>query len=361
MPRLQIIPSTLVSALDFNNKTEFEFKIYSEIISAKPDIKTYNMRLKTNYLLMLMIAMCYGYTAHAQTDMDAIMMEKKQLCIGPMYSESSWKNYWEGTLKRNNENLGTVSTKMYSVMGAYGVTGKLNLLFGVPYVKTKASAGTLHGMEGIQDLSLFIKWMPIEKGLGPGTFSLYTIGGISFPLTNYVADFLPLSIGLRSKTASGRLMADYQIGSIFTTASYTYVFRDNIKIDRTSYYTTEGHITNEVEMPNASNLNLRAGYRSSKLIAEAVFNKWTTLGGFDITRNNMPFPSNRMNLTTIGFNGKYVVSKDHTLALVGGANTAIAGRNMGQATSFNIGIFYVLDFNRTVKEKSIDTKSTKTN
>lgn len=310
---------------------------------------------------MLIIALSFSCLAKAQTDMDAIMMEKKQLCIGPMYGYSSWKNYWEGTLKRNNENLGTVSTQMFSVMGAYGVNGKLNLLFGAPYVKTKANAGTLHGMQGIQDLSLFIKWMPIEKDLGPGTFSLYTIGGVSFPLTNYVADFLPLSIGLRSKTASGRLMADYQVGSIFATASYTYVFRDNIKIDRTSYYTTEGHITNEVEMHNASNFNFRAGYRSSKLIAEAVLNKWTTLGGFDITRNNMPFPSNRMNATTIGFNGKYVVTADHALALVGGANTTVAGRNMGQATSFNIGIFYVLDLNRSVKEKSTDTKSTKTN
>ena len=32
--------------------------------------------------------------ALSQTDMDAIMMEKKQLCLGPMYSYSSWKNYW---------------------------------------------------------------------------------------------------------------------------------------------------------------------------------------------------------------------------------------------------------------------------
>ena len=49
------------------------------------------------------------------------------------------------------------------------------------------------------------------------------------------------------------------------------------------------HYTNEVEMPNGSNYNLRLGYRSNRLIAEAVINNWTSLGGFDITRNNMPF------------------------------------------------------------------------
>ena len=132
-----------------------------------------------------------------------------------MYSYSSWKNYWEGSLKRDNENLGTVSTQMISVMGNYGVSSKLNLLFNVPYVSTKASAGTLHGMKGVQDLSLFVKWMPMEKEMLGGVFSLYGIGGISFPITDYVADFLPLSIGMHSKTASARMMADYQTGSLF--------------------------------------------------------------------------------------------------------------------------------------------------
>jgi hypothetical protein len=305
--------------------------------------------------------MAISYNAKAQTDMDAIMMEKKQLCLGPMYSYSSWKNYWEGMLKRNNANLGTVSTQMFSVMGAYGITGKLNVLVGAPYVKTKASAGTLHGMQGVQDLSLFVKWMPIEKDLGPGTFSLYTIGGVSFPLTNYVADFLPMSIGIHSKTASARLMLDYQVGNIFTTVSGTYVFRDNITLDRTAYYTTASHLTDEVEIPNASNFNFRGGYRSSKLIAEAVLNIWTTLGGFDMTRNNMPFPSNKMNATTLGFNGKYVVTKNHALSLVGGAIKTIAGRNMGEATTFYGGIFYIIDFNKKAKKASTKTEPAKTN
>lgn len=295
--------------------------------------------------------------SYAQTDMDAIMMEKKQLCIGPMYSHSSWKNYWEGTLKRDNHNLGTVSTEAFALMGAYGISGKLNLLFNAPYIKTKASAGTLHSMKGMQDFSLYVKWMPVEKQLGPGTLSVYTIGGVSVPLTNYVADFLPLSIGLHSKTASARLMLDYQIEKIFVTGSATYVLRDNIKIDRTAYYDTQLHLTNEVSMPDASNYNFRAGYRTSKLIAEAVVNKWTTLGGFDITKNNMPFPSNKMNATTIGINFKYVLTPNHNLSLVGGGNTTIAGRNVGQATTFYGSIFYILDFTRKIKSSNQSGKT----
>lgn len=284
--------------------------------------------------------------AQAQTDMDAIMMGQRQLCIGPMFSHSSWTNYWEGTLKRDNANLGKVSTRMYALMGAYGVTDNLNLLFGVPYVRTKASAGTLTGQRGVQDLSFYAKWMPVEKDLGKGTFSLYTIGGVSFPLGNYTPDLLPVSIGLRSKTASLRLMLDYQLGDFFVTGSYTQVFRDNITLDRNSYFTTHLIQSSEVEMPDASNLQFRAGYRSAKLIAEAVLNRWTTLGGFDITRNNMPFPSNRMNATTLGVNFKYVVTADHALSLIGGYNRAISGRNMGQASTFNAGVFYIIEFTK---------------
>jgi Putative MetA-pathway of phenol degradation len=281
----------------------------------------------------------------AQTDIDAIMMEKNAFCVGPMYSYSSWKNYWEGTLKRDNQNLGRVSTQMYGLMGIYGVTRKLNVMFSAPYVKTKSTAGTLHGDKGLQDLSLFVKWRALQNRMGDAKFSLFGIGGVSLPLTNYQADYLPLSIGLHSKTALVRVMADYQKGKLFATGSATYVFRDNITIDRTAYYTTEEHLTNEVAIPDGASFNLRAGFRSQWLIAEAVLNNWTTLGGFDITRNNMPFPSNRMNATTVGVNFKYVLKPVPQLSIVAGANTTIAGRNMGQATAVDGSIFYVFDLN----------------
>ncbi|MVT08389.1 transporter [Chitinophaga tropicalis] len=298
---------------------------------------------------MLLFAMILPFSLSAQTDIDALMMSKNEFCIGPMYSYSSWKNYWEGTRKRDNKNLGTISTQMVTVMGNYGITKKLSVLFGAPYVKTKASAGTLQGMDGIQDLSLFLKWRPFQKELGNGKLSVLGIAGVSFPLSNYTPDYLPLSIGLHSKTALARLMVDYKWKGFFATASATYLLRDNIKIDRESYYTTEMHNTNEVEMPNAANYNFRAGFRNQRWIAEAVVNQWTTLGGFDITRNNMPFPSNRMNATTVGTNFKYVLPPLPQMSIVAGGNTTVAGRNVGQATTVYGSVFYILDFSRKSK------------
>ncbi|MFX4481927.1 hypothetical protein ABTA99_19855, partial [Acinetobacter baumannii] len=73
-------------------------------------------------------------------------------------------------------------------MGNYGLKDNLNILFSLPYITTKASAGTLAGQKGIQDFSLMVKWLPIEKKLWKGTFSLYALGGFSAPASNYVAD-----------------------------------------------------------------------------------------------------------------------------------------------------------------------------
>lgn len=294
----------------------------------------------------------------AQTDADAIMMAKNNYCSGIMYGNSQWDQYWEGTLKRNNLNLGTVSTQMVGYMGNYGLSDKLNVLFGLPYVSTKASAGTLHGQQGLQDLSVWVKWMPYEKKLGKGTLSLYGIGGYSLPVSNYIADYLPLSIGLHTQNLSLRAIADYQVGNLFATVSGTYVARSNITIDRTSYYTTSLHLTNQVDMPNASSYSIRAGYRSDRLIAEAIFDSWITNGGFDITRNNMPFPSNRMNASTLGINIKYTVKAVQGLSLIGGGNYTLAGRNVGQATAYNGGVFYILDFTHKQK-KSTPTSNKK--
>ena len=294
--------------------------------------------------------------ATAQTDIDGLLMQKGFFCVGPTAGKSSWKNYWEGTNKRDNGNLGTVSTTAYMLMGNYGITDKLNVLFGLPYLKTKASAGQLAGQKGLQDLSLFVKWVAKEKHIGKGHLKAIVIGGYSTPTSNYTADLLPLSIGLKSKTAMLRLMADYETGNWFATVSGTYNFRNNVTLDRNTYYTTEIHYTNEVKMPDATYFNVRAGYRSSTWIVEAIADKWTTIHGFDITKNNMPFISNKMNATKLGMHIKYDTDFVNGLSFVADGFTTIAGRNVGQASGFSGGIFYIFDLGK--KEKKSDKPKT---
>ncbi|MEO8568156.1 MAG: hypothetical protein ABI419_03445 [Ginsengibacter sp.] len=308
--------------------------------------KIYNLKRGSLLILSIFIFNC----VYAQTELDAIMMNKNQFCNGFMYNYSSWDYYWEGTMKRNNQNLGTVSTQSIMYGGNYGITGKLNVMIGAPYVWTKSSAGTLHQSKGLQDVSLFVKWKPFSYSLGKNKIGVYLVGGFSTPLTNYQIDYLPLTVGLGSTNVIGRGMVDFQHGRFSITASASYVRRSNVKIDRNAYYDTRLHITNEVKMPDAAQYQLRTGYRGKYIIAEALLTNWTTLGGFDITRNNMPFPSNRMNMTTVGANIKYTLKQYTHLSFLAGANYTLAGRNVGQASAFNVGAFYVLYVKKSTKQ-----------
>jgi hypothetical protein len=305
--------------------------------------------------LSLLVLLAGVEVAQAQTANDAIMMNKYQWCSGAVYSHSQWNEYWEGTFKRSNANIGTVTTQAVTAMTNYGITDKLNIMASLPYIWTNASAGTLHGMKGFQDISLYVKWKPVTIPLGNAKFSIFAIGGISTPTNNYAIDFLPLSIGLGSTNLTGRLMLYYRNGIFFARASGSYVWRSNVKLDRTSYYTTELHNTNEVEMPNQAMFNGSLGIYKKYLIAEAMVDNITTLGGFDIRKDDMPFPSNKMDQTSIGVHVKYTFPFDTHIAVVGGSNYVLTGRNVGQALDFSIGCFYafyVKHASRTFSEHS---------
>jgi hypothetical protein len=301
------------------------------------------MKKKTIFHLATTMALCLvAVLLKAQTVDDAIMMNKKQWCNGLTYMHSSWNEYWEGTTKRSNQNLGTVTTQSFMFMSSYGITDKLNVLVNIPYVWTDASAGTLHGMKGFQDIDVDLKYEFYKAKIGKGELSLIGLMGFSTPLTNYENDFLPMSIGLGSTNLSGRLTADYQNGLFFATISSAYVFRSDVTIDRTSYYTNQMNYTNEVYMPNQLYSNLFVGIRNSRLTLQAQLMNMYTFGGFDIRPNDMPFVSNQMNSTSLGAHVKYFLPFITNLEVVASADFVIAGRNVGQAQTYTGGFFYIL-------------------
>ena len=298
----------------------------------------------------LLLSCLFLATIHlcAQTETDGLMMPKKMLCLGGIYQNSSWNDYWEGTFKRENLNLGTVSTNTFMFMPNYGITDKLNLLVGANYVTTNASAGTLLGQKGFQNFSASLKYKMLEVKNKKSTFSLLGVAGFTVPLSDYNPDYLPLSLGLGCKEGTFRFMGDYQYGKFTTTFSGAYIRRGNIKIVRDAYYTNDEYIySNEVFMPDVISNNFRIGYRSDRLVADVAYDNMITLGKtFDISKNNMPFPSNTMNLSKIGVNTKYNFKKINGLAFVGGYNYVLSGRNVGQSKTVFGGLFYLLNFKK---------------
>lgn len=282
-------------------------------------------------------------TAKAQNEADALMMGKKNLCIAAGYSYASWDNYWEGNLKRDNANIGTFSSSSIMAMLNYGLRDDLNIMVSLPYVSTKTSAGTLSSLNGFQDLSFYVKYRPVRKTFGSQKLSVFAVAGYSAPSHGYNVDLMPVSIGMGSNVTTGRLIVDYQLSKFFATASGSYLYRSNVEIDRTAYYTTRQINSNQVQMPNAGVYQFRTGYRTPYIIAEAYVDHMRTYGGFDIRRNDMPFVSNTMNSTNVGFEGKYYLPKLRALGLHAAAWKTLEGRNVGQTTGFMAGVLYTLN------------------
>jgi hypothetical protein len=289
-------------------------------------------------ILLSLLFLVFSGMAFSQSLTDGIMMDKKFLCAGVFYNHDSWKEYWEGPLLRSNGNIGTFTTQSAAVMANYGVLNNLNAIVMLPYVWTSASAGTITGLHGVQDLTLALKYKAWETGFLNEKFSVQLVGGGSFPLTNYVSDLQPFSIGLHSSTLFGRgILHVGGDNNMVLNLSGTYWLRSNIKLDRTSYYTDHLIYSNEVNMPNMAQVAFRGGYYSFRWQAELMAEVNTTLGGFDIRRQDMPFPSNKMESTRIGATAAYRLPFFHDLQLTGTVLQTIAGRNMGKSLTWSVG------------------------
>ena len=272
----------------------------------------------------------------AQMPNDAIYMAKNTACLAVSYNNSSWDKYWENTLLRENLNIGTHTTQSTMAMLAVGVTKNLNVIVGVPYVWTKASAGNLKWQNGFQDASAWLKY----RFVNVSGFSLHAIAGASLPVSNYIPDFLPMSIGLQCKTATGRLLASYRNKptGLYITSSASYIFRSKIKIDRDTYQ-ADGKLygTNMVSVPNAYDMSARLGYLKKAIQAEGFIEHGACDGGDNIRRNDMPFPTNNMKSTSVGIYAKF---QPKNIGINARAARIIDGNNVGKSDSYMVGILY---------------------
>lgn len=310
-------------------------------------------------LFSLIITLISFQTVLAQTPVDGLMMGPGQFCSVLTYSNDKWDHYWEGKLKRENLNIGTVTNQNFMYMGAMGIVKDLNVLVAVPYIWTKSSAGTLQGRSGIQDLMLDVKWRPLRMQVPYGTLSVMGVLGFSTPLSNYAADFLPMSIGLHSTNGSVRGILHYQLKKgFFATVQGGYITRSNIRIDRNSYYTDRQYNTNEVAVPDALSFSPRIGFTNSRIIAEVYYDNFYSLSGNDIRRNDMPFPGNKMRSEKIGVFGLYRFGFLPGFGVVAGASYTTYGRNVGQSTTYTAGLTYVFSVWSAKKKGNSETIDT---
>jgi hypothetical protein len=289
------------------------------------------------------LTILFGSYLKAQSPTDAIMMEKGKVCLAAIYSHDTWGEYWEGTLKRSNGNIGTLTRQTVMPMFALGIANRINFLAALPWVKTKASAGQVNGASGLQDWGFWLKGAALDWKAGPGKLTAHAVAGLTGPVTNYLPDFMPFSLGLGCLEGSLRGVLQYQLDKgLYTRGLAGYHLRGHSEIERDYYYTTHGVYSNQVDMPNAVTYGATIGswLIKNSLKIEVTFDGLKTLGGFDIRREDAGFPSNKMNFTRLGGLIQYYPPLGKGLGVLVSGGQVLSGRNVGQSRVISGGITY---------------------
>ena len=279
----------------------------------------------------------------AQSIDDGLMLTKRTVSTGVVYSHESWDQYWEGSLKRSNGNIGTLTTRTVAWVGGYGISDRIGLMAILPYIRTHASQGVLRDMSGVQDLTLGAKLRVFNTGqTNHGALSAFVVGTGAIPMSHYTPDFMPLSIGTAGRRAAARLTVSYQSNAaLFATASSAYTFCSNVHLNRSSYYDNgQLYNTNEVSMPNVLLSSFTAGVARGHWMLPVTLTQQRTRGGSDIRRQDMPFVANKMDFVKLDAGAMYELPA--SLSLRAGVGHVLSGRNVGQATTFTTGLMYEL-------------------
>lgn len=283
--------------------------------------------------------------AAAQTLEDAEMLQPREVHTTAMYGRDTWDQYWEGSLKRANGNIGTVTTRTITGSVGYGISSKLTVLAALPYVATEASQGVLHGESGRQDLTIMAKYRVLRATIADrARLNVLAVGGAAMPTADYTPDFLPMSIGLQSRRLMGRSAVHLQDRTGWFVDGYAErVWRSNVTLDRSTYFADGQYVaSNEVAMPDLADYRVTIGFQNARWCIPVGLTEQRTLGGGDIRRQDMPFVSNRMNYTTGHAEVMYFLPRVAGLRLDLGVMHTLRGRNVGQSTTIMTGLTYAL-------------------
>ncbi|MBK8389502.1 MAG: transporter [Saprospiraceae bacterium] len=295
---------------------------------------------------MVLLFFCFSLQTKAQTPNDAIMMDKRDACVLLAYTYGTFDQYWEGGNQRENQTIATVERQTILGMAAIGITKKLDFYVGLPYVKTKSyepNGGYFAGANGLQDVLVGLKYQLINAQSSVGTFSILPSATFSTPVSKYLSDYQPYSLGLGTTEIASRLMANYKLDKgLYTTIGAAYLWRGYTEAERDYYYNNGSFYTNTMDVPSAWNFEALIGswLFQNKLRLELNYSAIRSLSGDDIRAYNAPQPTNKVEMDRVGAFAQYYFNPQGGFGIVASYNTVFRGRNAPKMTSLNLGITY---------------------
>lgn len=281
----------------------------------------------------------------AQTLVDGFMRGAGKSVFALSYSTESYDEFFKGTVKTSEPNLGSISTQSVSLFAGFGLTDDLDVVMSLPWISTSASQGYWSTQSGIQDLSAALKWRAYSMMVGEsGSLSAIASVGMMAPMTDYVPD-APVAIGHNSTMATSRLLVNYQSGfGLFGNVAWGYTRCGDVVLDR-------GYSTN---VPDFGEMALKVGLANEHYYIDAWYQNQSARGGSDIAQRTnldspisqergLSFPSQGISFSRIG--GTVFVPANFLVQNfgvgVGGAYT-LDGRNIGKSMRLSFSAVYNL-------------------
>ncbi len=290
--------------------------------------------------------LCMAGVAYSQTPVDGMMMKQRESCLALTYEYGSFDQYWEGETLRKNATIEDISRRAVMPMIAIGLHDRVNFYIAVPYIKTESSepnGGYLMGAKGFQDLSLALKVKFLDMELGTGKLAAFASGGYATPITNYLSDYRPYSIGNGTNEWSARGIVQYKFDmGLYIRATGGHLFRGDTKVERDYYYANGSYYTPWMDVPSAWEYTGAIGWwlLDSSLKLEANYYSLQSTSGDDIRKYNAAQPTNKVNFDQVGFSAQYFIKPVKGLGVLGYYSQMLNGRNMGKFTTFGAGLTY---------------------
>ncbi len=308
------------------------------------------MKLSTCFALGICVLLCNYMPASAQTPSDALMMKKREACIALIYDRGTFDQYWEGTTLRSNETIATVTRVSVMPMIAVGILDQLNVYVGVPYVKTESSepnGGQLQGAKGFQDLTVALKYRVVNTETAQGKLSAYVASGFALPVSNYLSDYRPYSLGNGTQELSLRGIVQYRWNmGLYLRGMGGHFFRGQTEAERDYYYNNGSYYTRWMDVPNAWEYNAVAGFWlfNNTLKIEGSYYKLQSTSGDDIRKYNAAQPTNRVVFDQVAASAQYFSKQVKGVGILAYYNQMLNGRNMGKVTGFGLGATYQFSY-----------------
>ena len=235
-----------------------------------------------------------------------------------------------------------VRVSSLNLYATYGLSDKIDVVVSLPYIQSKgrapgtvitdlsalySTAGYTNARQGLQDVTALFKFKSYTREIGSSILDLLGVVSFSTPVSDYESNTgygYIIAIGNRATKYSASGVAHLKTASgVFATAQVGYSLRTG-------------------QVPNALAGEAKLGYAGPKTYLEGSVSFQESNGGTDISEQGFTgyFPATRVNFVRLGVSAYRPITNGFGLSL--GANTYVAGRNIGESTGFSAGVSYNL-------------------